>query len=118
MSFEGLMILLPVLFFALVGVAVFRAMRRRSGGWPQVTGTITASRIGENDAGSATDYYPILSVTYAANGQSWQADNIAAARETHRDVAKVKALIEGAMRPGASVVLAHDPASPSRVMIV
>lgn len=118
MSFEGLMILLPVLFFALVGAAIFRAVRRRSGGWPRVTGTITAIRVGENDAGSITQYFPILSVTYAANGQSWQAENVAAARETHADLAKVKALAEGAMRPGSAITLAHDPAAPARVMVV
>lgn len=118
MSFEGLTFLLPVLFLVVIGIKVVQAMRRRSDGWRRVEGTIVAARIGENDAGSGTDYFPVLSLAYTANGTAHRAENVAAARATHRDLARVEALLEGPLKPGAAITLAHDPRAPARVMIV
>lgn len=116
MSGVVLFALLPVLVFALVGAKLLKR-RANGGGWTRVEGSITAARLFENDMGSVTQYCPAVDVSYAAAGQAWTAANLAVARETHADRAKVEALLAGPLQPGRTIALEFNTTAPGQVRV-
>lgn len=121
MSTDVLFVLIPVLLFALAlgaGIARFFNGRGAKRKHSSVEGTILAARIQENDAGSVTQFYPVVDVSYTIEGRPWSAVNLPMARETHSDRAKAAALLADRLRPGQPITLEFDTADPGRVRIV
>lgn len=108
-------ILLPLLLLAVPAALVVRAARRP--GWTRVEARIVAARLGENDAGSATQYFPLLSVAYVIDGREQVALDLPVARESHPDAQRVRELLSGPYGVGAPVDILCNPRNPGRASI-
>jgi len=108
-------ILLPFLLLAVPAVLLVRAARRP--GWTRVEARIVAARLGENDAGSVTQYFPVLSVAYVIGGRDQVALDLPVARESHPDARRVRGLLSDRYGVGAPVDILCNPRSPERASI-
>ncbi len=112
------------LLLVLVGVIalVVVALRRRNAvktQWPRVSGTIAALELGERETSSgATDYFPMLTVSYQVGGTSYQASRIPVAALSSFKREDVLATARQKYKEGSAVALAYDPQSPQRVALV
>jgi Protein of unknown function (DUF3592) len=116
MSASALIVVLLVIIAGLVALAVFR--RRAVAQWPRITGMVSSIELGERDtSGGATDYFPMLNLTYQINGFSYQANRIPVATMSSTDREALMSKVRQKYPEGGQVTLAYDPKAPQRVTL-
>ena len=78
--------------------------------WPAVPGTVVISQLVENTAGEATSYDPLVTYSYAVNGQAFQCSRVGfIASKSKKVLAKYP--------KGGAVQVFFDPAKPSSTVL-